>query len=341
MKRCINCGKENPDAAKYCGYCGRTLPEAAPAVPPPPADYDVSRTPRRPVPPQGQPPRSEPPMYNRPQPVPPGQTPPRMRPAYPPPARQAPPRMAGSPQSSRQRLIVIGTAAVVLLLVVVCAIIVLINRELIQDAVTGMIDPSARQTQIANDIQMGLTQTASVNIDIPATVQAQIALTQAAAGGQPAPAQNQAAPAPDANQPAAATEAPPPAPGGGDYVTTMTQKMKVYDETMVKVDTLLSAAQADVNKISDPQWQADLAAATALIKQTGVEVRQLTAPANATDIQPIAVKAADELDNAMASLTEYLTSKNADMLTKAAESKTKGMGFVKDVQNKITTLPPG
>lgn len=334
MKRCINCGKENPDAAKFCGYCGKGLPEAAPAVPPPPADYDVSRTPRRPAPP-----RSEPPVYNRPQTVPPGQTPPRVRPAVPP-GRQAPPRAAASPQSSQQRLIVIGAAAVVLLLVIVCAVVVLINRELIQDAVTGMIDPSARQTQIANDIQMGLTQTAAVNIDIPATVQAQIAMTQAAVGGQPMPPQDQGAPPTGAEQPAV-TEATAANQGGSDYIPKITEKMQVYVQTMASVDNLLAVANSDITKITDTQWQSDFTAASTLITQTGGEIRQLTAPAESAEIQTEAVKAADNLDNAMKLLTEYLTNKNADTLKQAVEAKTLGMNSVTAVQGKVTTPPPG
>jgi hypothetical protein len=336
MKRCINCGKENPDTAKFCGYCGKGLPETPVQVPPPPPDFNAGRAPRRTPPPQ-----AEPPAYNRPQTTPPAQVPPRMRPpAYPPPGRQAQPRMAATPQSSQQRLIVIGAAAVVLILVLVCAVIVIINREMIQEAVTGLIDPAARQTQIANDIQIGLTQTASVNIDIPATVQAQIALTQAAAGQQPAPLQNEAPPA-AAEQPTPGTQGQSAAPEEADYIQKMTQKMQVYVETMAKVDQLLTQAQADANKLADTQWQADLTAASALINQNGTAVRQLTAPQKYADVQPEAVKAADSLDNAMKLITEYLTNKNADTLKNAVDAKTQGMASVMAVQNKITALPPG
>lgn len=336
MKQCINCGKENPDTAKFCGYCGKALPEADVQKLPTPPDFDAGRAPRMTAPPQ-----AEGPAYSRPQTAPPPQAA-RPRPGYPP--GRPPQSQTGAPaQSGRQRILVIGAAAVVLLLVIVCAVVLVINREMIQDTVTGIIDPSTRQTQIANDIQIGLTQTAAVNIDIPATVQAQIALTQAAAG-QPAaaPAENQSAPPAEANPPEAPTiEAAPPAVQDGDYISTLTNKMKVYVETMAKVDELIGAAQTDVNKLSDPQWQADLAAATSTINQTGVEVRQLGAPSENADLQGTAVKAADSLDSAMQLLTEYLTSKNAETLTKAVEAKTQGMTSVTEVQNTISALPPG
>jgi len=334
MKQCINCGKENPDTAKFCGYCGKGLPEAPVQVPPPPPDFNAGRASRRTPPPQ-----VEPPVYNYPQTPPPAQVPPRMRPAaYPPPGRQAQPRMAASPQPSQQRFIVIGAAAAVLILVLVCAVIVIFNREMIQGAVTGLIDPAARQTQIANDIQIGLTQTAAVNIDIPATVQAQIALTQAASGQQPAPVQNEPPPV-GAEQPTPGTEGQSQTPEEADYIPKLTQKMKVYVETMAKVDELLAAAQADANKLADTQWQADLTAASALINQNGTEIRQLTAPNKYADFQPEAVKAADSLDNAMKLLTEYLTNKSADTLKNAVDAKTQGMTSVTTVQNKITALP--
>jgi hypothetical protein len=326
MKQCINCGKENPDTAKFCGYCGKALPEAGAQTPPPPPDYDAA--PRR------TPTKGEPPAYHRPPTVPPPQAGSGTRPGFPP-ARVT--QSSTPSQGGRQRLLVIGAAAVILLLVIICAVVLVINREMIQDTVTGMIDPSTRQTQIANDIQIGLTQTAAVNIDIPATVQAQIALTQSAAGQQPAaPAQNQSAP------PAEPTiEAAPPAAQGSEYISNLTEKMKVYVETMTKVDELIAAAQADVNKLSDAQWQADLAAATSTINQTGVDLRQLEAPSENAELHTTAVKAADSLDSAMQLLTEYLTSKNAETLTKAVEAKTQGMTSVTEVQNSISALPSG
>jgi len=69
-----------------------------------------------------------------------------------------------------------ASVLLVLFLVVICALVTFVQRE----NLAGIIDPAGKQTQEQQDINRGLTQTAAVSVDIPATVQAQIAQAQIA-----------------------------------------------------------------------------------------------------------------------------------------------------------------
>jgi len=251
----------------------------------------------------------------------------RMRGGYPPP-RQPQARMGGMDKSNQQRMIIIGAAVLVLLFVVICAVVAFVQREALMDTATGIFDPSGRETQVQLDIQMGLTQTAAVSVDIPATVQAQIALTQTAVSAAAPPAAQQ----PPAEQPPAADAAET------QYVQAVKDGITAYNTAMSKIDELLNAAQADANKLNDEQWKSEFSSATANVTQTSDSLRQLSPPQRMADIQPDVVEAATNLDNAVKLLTEYITDKNAEKVTQAAEAKTKGNDAINKVQQKIQAL---
>jgi len=386
MKKCLNCGKENPDTSKFCGYCGTPLPmQAGPVSPPPPSPpagvplqeagtpptypstyptppqgvegvrlpreayppspqaYPPQAAPAQPQPPaaQGgypQPPAAQggyppPPIQPRgdyvypERPLPPGAPPPirpggqAVRAPYPPPSR--PPRTAGAPapdKSAQQRIIIIAVILVVLIGMILCAVIGWTQK----DNIAGLINPEVRETQMAKDIEIGLTQTASVSIDVPATVQAQIAMTQAAASGesQPAPAEAQAAAPADENT----------------YVTTVKQQVPQYAQAMSKIQELLTAASSDPNKLKDDQWKNDFTAATSMVTQTSNTLRQISAPSKYQEAHQTLLDAAQKLDSAVQQLTEYITSFDQAKLEQATKDRDEGSSLLKTYMEKVDQL---
>ena len=386
MKKCLNCGKENPDTSKFCGYCGTPLPmQAEPISPPPPTPpagiplreagtpptypssyptppqgvegvrlpreayppspqaYPPQAAPVQPLPPaaQGgypQPPAAQggyppPPIQPRgdyvypERPLPPGAPPPirpggqAVRAPYPPPSRQ--PRPAGAPaadKSAQQRIIIIAVILVVLIGMILCAVIGWTQK----DNIAGLINPEVRETQMAKDIEIGLTQTASVSIDVPATVQAQIAMTQAAASGesQPAPAEAQAAAPADENT----------------YVTTVKQQVPQYAQAMSKIQELLTAASSDPNKLKDDQWKNDFTAATSMVTQTSNTLRQISAPSKYQEAHQTLLEAAQKLDSAVQQLTEYITSFDQAKLEQATKDRDEGSSLLKTYMEKVDQL---
>lgn len=245
---------------------------------------------------------------------------------------QAPPD-AGD-KSNKQRMIIIAAAAAVLVFVIICALVAFFQR----DNIVGMIDPSARETQMQADINNGLTQTAAVSVDVPATVQAQIAMTQTAVAGSapaaPAPADGaQAAPPADAAQPAVAAD-----PAAAQYAQSAKDAITAYNDAMGKINELLTQATTDQTKLQDETWKADFNTATTKVTQTGETVRALTAPQNLTDVQTEMTNAASNLDNAVKLLTEYLTDLNADKVSQAATAKEAGNTALTNAQSKLTAL---
>jgi len=390
MKKCLNCGKENPDTSKFCGYCGTPLPAQAESVSPPPSG-PAAGVPRRetgippayppsyPTPPQGvegvrqpreayppspqaippQPAPAQPPYpaaqsgYPQPpataggypppplphreeyvypeRPLPPGAPPPirpggqAVRPPYPPPSR--PPRTAGAPaanKSSQQRIIIIAVILVVLIGMILCAVIGWTQK----DNIAGLINPEIRETQMAKDIEIGLTQTAAVSIDIPATVQAQIVLTQAAASGESQPAPAEAQGTPQAAAPADETT----------YVNTVKQQVPQYAQAMSKIQELLTAASSDPNKLKDDQWKNDFAAATGMVTQTSNALRQLSAPPKYQEAHQTLLDAAQKLDSAVQQLTEYITSFEQAKLEQATKDRDEGSSLLKTFMEKVDQL---
>jgi len=193
-----------------------------------------------------------------------------------------------------------------------------------KDNIAGLINPEVRETQMAKDIEIGLTQTASVSIDVPATVQAQIAMTQAAASGesQPAPAEAQAAAPADENT----------------YVTTVKQQVPQYAQAMSKIQELLTAASSDPNKLKDDQWKNDFTAATSMVTQTSNTLRQISAPPKYQEAHQTLLDAAQKLDSAVQQLTEYITSFDQAKLEQATKDRDEGSSLLKTYMEKVDQL---
>jgi len=221
-------------------------------------------------------------------------------------------------------LIIIAVVLVVLLGMITCAVVGLTQK----DNIAGLINTEIRQTQMAKDIEIGLTQTAAVSIDIPATIQAQIVLTQAATGGeaQPAPVQEQSA--------------PPPAAAADDatYVTTVKQQVPQYNQAMSKIQELLTAASSDPNKLKDDQWKNDFNAATSMVTQTSSALRQVSVPAKYQEAHQTLLEAAQKLDNAVQQLTEYITTFESTKLEQATKDRDEGSNLLKTFMEKVDQL---
>ena len=372
MKKCLNCGKENPDTSKFCGYCGKNLPAQAEGVMPP-----------FPQPPRAEPPPMQQPGYQQPGYQQPGyQQPPNL--SYPgreegyaggqPPAMQyqsqgrnpqpdaysyaerptPPVRAAGRPGGQQMRsqyppppMRPPRSAAggmdksMQQRLIIIAAVVFVLFGIIIcavvgwtqKDNIAGMIDPAGRETQVKKDIEIGLTLTSSVSVDVPATVQAQIAMTQAAASGGQAPAP---APQPIPAQPEGQSAAPSPAAAGGDgegYVSTVKQQIPQYAQAMDKINDLFNNP-----KIDDEQWKSDFSSATGLVTQTSQSIRQLTAPPKYQEAHKDLLNAATKLDTVVGLLTEYLNTKVDATLVQATKERDEGNALLKSYLEKVDQL---
>jgi uncharacterized protein YukE len=210
--------------------------------------------------------------------------------------RQQPKTQAGGGQSSQQRMIVIAAAAVVLFLVLVCVIVGITQRKTIQNVVTGVIDPAARKTQIAKDIEIGLTQTAAVSVNVPATVQAQIQMTQAAGGQLQAPAQPP--PAGDAQQPAQA-QGGVLTPEEKAYIDAVNQNLAIYDQAVGKISQLMQTAQQDTTKLKDGGWNGEFSTTATQVSQASQALNSLTAPQNLASLHEMVLGVARNYDKAI------------------------------------------
>ena len=368
MKRCPSCGKENPDMAKFCGYCGGGLPAAPEArpqppqqagspyygkpgmgVPPPPMDQSTAENyPPRPsrqgpvdayAPPPGSgqtpyPPRQAPPPGPR-RPV--GQPPRGSQPAVPY-MRQQPVVQSAGAGSSKQKMIIIAAIAVVLLLVVVCAVVGFWQQK----KIIGLFNPSSQKTQAAKDaakdISLGLTGTAMANPNIEATVQAQIQMAQTqAAGGQPQQPVPQQPPAEGTPNPATQPQAAL-APDEKGYVDSLNQNLAAYDEAINQIGQLMASAQQDPNKLGDAQWLSDFDTAARKVNQISENVNKLTAPQKFTVIQEQALDIAKNYDSAIKLMNEFIKDKDQTKMAKANEAGDKAKMITGDIKNQLPAL---